>query len=200
MVLKGTRRRSGQAIAEESEAVGGQINAYTSRENTAFYAKVLAEDAPLALDIVADILQRSTFLEEELERERAVVLQEIGQANDTPDDIVFDHFQETAYPDQALGRPVLGESHTVSALDRGALWDYLRAHYGPQQMVVAAAGKIEHQDFVARVAEAFTHQGFACNGAPAPAERQRRDRRAGTAPPTDRRRVGKAGIRACRAP
>src|SRR3546814_3875169 len=95
MVFKGTERRSAQAIAEEIEAVGGQINAYTSRENTAFYAKVLAEDAPLALDIVADILQRSTFLEEELERERAVVLQEIGQANDTPDDIVFDHFQET---------------------------------------------------------------------------------------------------------
>src|SRR3546814_11667456 len=118
MVFKGTERRSAQAIAEEIEAVGGQINAYTSRENTAFYAKVLAEDAPLALDIVADILQRSTFLEEELERERAVVLQEIGQANDTPDDIVFDHFQETAYPDQALGRPVLGESHTVSALDQ----------------------------------------------------------------------------------
>src|SRR3546814_7261368 len=87
MVFKGTERRSAQAIAEEIEAVGGQINAYTSRENTAFYAKVLAEDAPLALDIVADILQRSTFLEEELERERAVVLQEIGQANDTPDDI-----------------------------------------------------------------------------------------------------------------
>src|SRR3546814_12178747 len=84
MVFKGTERRSAQAIAEETEAVGGQINAYTSRENTAFYAKVLAEDAPLALDIVADILQRSTFLEEELERERAVVLQEIGQANETP--------------------------------------------------------------------------------------------------------------------
>src|SRR3546814_15471418 len=113
MVFKGNERRSAQAIAEEIEAVGGQINAYTSRENTAFYAKVLAEDAPLALDIVADILQRSTFLEEELERERAVVLQEIGQANDTPDDIVFDHFQETAYPDQALGRPVLGERHTI---------------------------------------------------------------------------------------
>src|SRR3546814_15588688 len=80
MVFKGTERRSAQAIAEEIEAVGGQINAYTSRENTAFYAKVLAEDAPLALDIVADLLQRSTFLEEELERERAVVLQEIGPA------------------------------------------------------------------------------------------------------------------------
>ena len=96
---------------------------------------MLAEDAPLALDIVADILQCSTFLEEELERERAVVLQEIGQAYDTPDDIVFDHFQETAYPDQSIGRPVLGETRTVSALGRQSLWDYLHAHYGPQQMV-----------------------------------------------------------------
>jgi predicted Zn-dependent peptidase len=177
MVFKGTERRSAQAIAEEIEAVGGHLNAYTSRENTAFYAKVLAEDAPLALDIVADILQRSTFLEEELERERAVVLQEIGQAYDTPDDIVFDHFQETAYPDQSLGRPVLGESRTVSGLDRGALWDYLRAHYGPQQMVVAAAGKIEHREFVARAAEAFTHDGFACNGATDPAAYRGGDRR-----------------------
>ena len=177
MVFKGTERRSAQAIAEEIEAVGGHLNAYTSRENTAFYAKVLAEDAPLALDIVADILQRSTFLEEELERERAVVLQEIGQAYDTPDDIVFDHFQETAYPDQSLGRPVLGESRTVSGLGRGALWDYLRAHYGPQQMVVAAAGKIEHREFVARAAEAFTHDGFACNGATDPAAYRGGDRR-----------------------
>ena len=177
MVFKGTERRSAQAIAEEIEAVGGHLNAYTSRENTAFYAKVLAEDAPLALDIVADILQRSTFLEEELERERAVVLQEIGQAYDTPDDIVFDHFQETAYPDQSLGRPVLGESRTVSGLGRSALWDYLRAHYGPQQMVVAAAGKIEHREFVARAAEAFTHDGFACNGATDPAAYRGGDRR-----------------------
>src|SRR3546814_11008149 len=103
--------------------------------------------------MVADILQHSTFLEEELERERAVVLQEIGQAYDTPDDIVFDHFQETAYPDQALGRPVLGETHTVRGLERGALWDYLRAHSGPQQRVVAAAGTIAHQAFVAQGGE-----------------------------------------------
>ena len=102
------RRRSALAIAEEIEAVGGQLNAYTSRESTAYYAKVLKEDVPLALDILADILQHSTFAAEEMERERTVILQEIGQANDTPDDIIFDHFQECAYPDQAMGRPVLG--------------------------------------------------------------------------------------------
>jgi len=177
MVFKGTKKRSAQDIAEEIEAVGGHLNAYTSRENTAFYAKVLAEDAPLALDIVSDILQCATFQQEELERERAVVLQEIGQAYDTPDDIVFDHFQETAYPDQSLGRPVLGEARTVSALERSALWDYLRAHYGPQQMVVAAAGAMEHDRFVEMAAAAFTHEGFSCNGATDAARYQGGDRR-----------------------
>jgi predicted Zn-dependent peptidase len=177
MVFKGTERRTAEAIAVEIEAVGGHLNAYTSRENTAFYAKVLAEDAPLALDIVADILQHSTFLDDELERERSVVLQEIGQAYDTPDDIVFDHFQETAYPDQALGRPVLGDSNTVGGLTRASLVDYLHGHYGPRQMVVAAAGKIEHAAFVEQVAAAFTHEGFASNGATDPAVYQGGDRR-----------------------
>jgi len=155
MVFKGTRRRSARDIAEQIEAVGGQINAYTGRENTAFYAKVLAEDAPLALDILADILQHSVFDQTELARERAVILQEIGQAADTPDDIVFDHFQETAYPSQALGRPVLGRSETVSALDRRLLMDYLARHYGAEDMVVAAAGRIEHEAFCDTVARAF---------------------------------------------
>src|SRR5215471_20209990 len=98
MAFKGTERRSARDIAEEIEAVGGYLNAYTSRESTAYYAKVLKEDMPLALDILADILQHSTFDAEELERERTVILQEIGQASDTPDDVIFDYFQECAYP------------------------------------------------------------------------------------------------------
>ena len=155
MVFKGTGRRSARDIAEQIEAVGGQINAYTGRENTAFYAKVLAEHSELALDILADILQHSVFDQTELARERAVILQEIGQAADTPDDIVFDYFQETAYPSQALGRPVLGRSETVSALDRRCLTDYLSRHYGPEGMVVAAAGRIEHDRFRDIVAKAF---------------------------------------------
>src|SRR5271169_612480 len=113
MAFKGTKRRSARAIAEEIEAVGGVLNAYTSRELTAYYAKVLHEDAPLAVDIIADILQHSVMDEEELVRERAVVLQEIGQAIDTPDDIIFDYFQKTAFPNQPLGRPVLGEAKLV---------------------------------------------------------------------------------------
>src|SRR4029077_15148399 len=109
MAFKGTARRSARAIAEEIEAVGGHLNAYTAREQTAYYARILADDLPLAVDIIADILQHSTFDAEELARERTVVLQEIGQAEDTPDDIVFDHFQATAFPDQPMGRPVLGK-------------------------------------------------------------------------------------------
>ncbi len=158
MVFKGTRRRSARDIAEQIEAVGGQINAYTGRESTGFYAKVLAEQSELALDSLSDILQHSVFDPGELARERAVILQEIGQAADTPDDIVFDHFQETAYPSQALGRPVLGRSETVSAMDRRCLMDYLARHYGPEDMVVAAAGRIEHdffRDTVARVFDAL---------------------------------------------
>src|SRR5215472_10723396 len=118
MAFKGTKRRSALAIAEEIEAVGGHLNAYTSRESNAYYAKVLKEDVALALDILADILQHSTFERAELERERTVILQEIGQANDTPDDVVFDHFQECAFPDQAMGRPVLGSPKIIRKLSR----------------------------------------------------------------------------------
>ncbi len=149
MAFKGTIRRSALAIAEEIEAVGGHLNAYTSRESTAFYAKVLKDDVPLALDILGDILQHSTFEPEELERERTVILQEIGQANDTPDDIIFDHFQECAYPDQAMGRPVLGRPEIIRRLGREDVVAYLRDHYGARRMVLAAAGNLDHDRIVA---------------------------------------------------
>jgi predicted Zn-dependent peptidase len=103
---------------------------------------------PLALDILADILQHSAFEPEELERERTVILQEIGQANDTPDDIIFDHFQERAYPEQAMGRPVLGRPEIIRGLTRDAVVAYLRDHYGARRMVLAAAGNLEHERLV----------------------------------------------------
>jgi predicted Zn-dependent peptidase len=152
MAFKGTARRSALTIAEEIEAVGGHLNAYTSRESTAYYAKVLKEDVQLALDILSDILQNSTFQPEEIERERAVILQEIGQANDTPDDIVFDHFQECAYPDQAMGRPVLGSPEIIRKIERETVIGYLRKHYGAQRMVLAAAGHVDH-DRLAELAD-----------------------------------------------
>ncbi len=145
MAFKGTERRDAAAIAREIENVGGHLNAYTAREQTAYYAKVLKEDTALAVDILGDILTHSTFVPEELERERGVILQEIGQANDTPDDIVFDHFQQAAYPEQAMGRPVLGTEETIKAMTRETVRNYMRRHYGPKRMVVAAAGAVEHE-------------------------------------------------------
>lgn len=148
MAFKGTERRSAAGIAEEIEAVGGHINAYTAREQTAYYVKVLKEDAPLAVDIIGDILTHSTFEPEELERERGVILQEIGQANDTPDDIIFDYFQEAAFPAQPLGRPVLGAEDGIRSMSRATLMGYMKRHYAHSNCVVAAAGKLEHSAIV----------------------------------------------------
>ncbi|PPR19073.1 MAG: putative zinc protease [Alphaproteobacteria bacterium MarineAlpha9_Bin7] len=148
MAFKGTQIRSARDIAEEIEAVGGHLNAYTSREQTAYFAKVLKEDTPLALDILADILQNPAFDKDELEREQTVVVQEIGQAHDTPDDIIFDYFQDIAFPDQPLGRPVLGTSENVQSFTRDNLSAYMDQHYTPGRMVVSAAGNVDHDQLV----------------------------------------------------
>lgn len=170
MAFKGTKRRTAREIAEEIEAVGGHLNAYTSREITAYHAKVLDEHQELALDIIADILQNPSFDEEELRRERAVVLQEIGQAIDTPDDIIFDRFQETAYPSQALGRPVLGRAEVVGNLGRDVLKSFLHSHYSADRMVVAAAGRVEHSRVVDMVAATFDRLPRIVNGLKDPAQ------------------------------
>ncbi len=159
MAFKGTKRRTALQIAEQIEDVGGHINAYTSRENTAYYARVLKDDQGLALDIIADILQHSTMDGEEFERERAVILQEIHSAEDTPDDVVFDHFQLAAYPDQPLGRPVLGLADVVGEMSRETVIDYMAGHYHAPGMVLAASGKLEHDHVVSLAGEAFTDLG-----------------------------------------
>ena len=148
MAFKGTERRNARQIAEEIESVGGILNAYTGREQTAYYAKMLAPDLPLAVDVLGDILQHSTYDAAELERERAVVLQEIGQAEDTPDDIIFDHFQEIAFPDQPMGWPVLGRAEIIGRLPRDVVAHYLESRYRPERMIVAAAGKVDHDRLV----------------------------------------------------
>ena len=155
MAFKGTERRSAAAIAEAIEDVGGHINAYTSREQTAYYVKLLKEDLPLGADIIGDILCHSTFEAAEFERERGVILQEIGQANDTPDDIVFDHFQAAAYRDQAMGWPTLGTEPVIRALAPETLRRYMGAHYAPSNMVVAAAGNLHHDHVVELVERHF---------------------------------------------
>jgi predicted Zn-dependent peptidase len=156
MAFKGTARRSAKAIAEEIEAVGGHLNAYTAREQTAYYAKVLKEDAGLGIDIIADLLTGSTLDPAELERERGVILQEIGQSNDTPADIVFDHFQTAAFPDQPMGRPTLGTDAIIKAIPRDALSGWMARHYGPANMIVAAAGAIQHEALLALARQHFT--------------------------------------------
>jgi predicted Zn-dependent peptidase len=170
MAFKGTERRTAAGIAEEIESVGGHINAYTAREQTAYYVKLLKEDLALGADIIGDILAHSTFEPEELERERAVILQEIGQANDTPDDIIFDHFHEAAYPDQPIGRPVLGTSGVIERLKRGSLLSYMGAHYAAGNVVLAAAGALTHEAVVALAGEHFSDLAGRVPPAAEPAE------------------------------
>ena len=155
MAFKGTNRRSAIDIAEAIENVGGHINAYTSREQTAYYVKLLKEDLALGADIIGDILCHSTFELEEMERERGVILQEIGQANDTPDDIVFDHFQAAAYPAQPMGRPVLGTEPIIRAMRRDTLHGFMSQHYTPDNMVIAASGNLYHEQVVDMVQQHF---------------------------------------------
>ncbi len=155
MAFKGTERRSAAEIAEEIEAVGGHINAYTAREQTAFYVKVLKEDTALGADIIGDILCHSTFDPDELERERGVIIQEIGQARDTPDDIVFDHFQEVAYPAQPMGRPTLGTEERIRAMPRAMLTEYMRRHYTTANTTIAAAGNLRHEQMLDLVQRHF---------------------------------------------
>ncbi len=166
MAFKGTERRSARDIAEEIEAVGGHLNAYTSREVTAYHATVLKDDTALAVEIIADILQNSVFDETELERERAVVLQEIGQTLDTPDDVIFDHFQATAYPGQSIGRSILGPPEIVGVMARDVLRNYMKTHYTAPRMVVAAAGNFDHDAFIGQVERAFDRLGGGNGDAP----------------------------------
>lgn len=155
MAFKGTARRSSLQIAEEIEDVGGYINAYTSREMTAYYARVLQADVALALDVISDIVLNPAFAPAEIEVERGVILQEIGQALDTPDDIIFDWLQEVSYPGQSFGRTILGPEERVANFTRADLQGFVAAHYGPAQMILSAAGAVDHDDIVAKASEIF---------------------------------------------
>jgi predicted Zn-dependent peptidase len=166
MAFKGTSRRSARQIAEEIEAVGGDLNAATSIETTAYYARVLRADVPLALDVLSDILAAPSFDPEELGREQNVIVQEIGAAEDTPDDLIWDRLQETAYTGQPIGRSILGTPTTVRSFDRARLAQYLGRNYRAPDMVIAAAGSVEHRSVVAEVERRFA--SFAGPAAPTP--------------------------------
>ncbi len=149
MAFKGTARRSALQIAEEIESVGGDLNAATSVEYTCYTARVLGSDLPLAVDILSDILTASSLTEDELKREKGVILQEIGAVQDTPDDLVYDRFLQAAFPDQPLGRPILGTAETVKSFTPDAIRAYLARHYHAGNMVLAASGAVDHGELVA---------------------------------------------------
>jgi predicted Zn-dependent peptidase len=151
LLFKGTERRSAQAIAEELDAVGGQINAFTDREYTCYYVKVLPEHVPLAQDVLADMLQHSVLDPVEIAREKNVILEEIKRHEDTPDELVHDLFAETLWPDHPLGRSVIGRAAVIEALTREQIVDFLGEQYLPSRMVVAAAGNLDHDTIVAGV-------------------------------------------------
>lgn len=157
MAFKGTTTRSALQISSEIENVGGYLNAYTSRETTAYYARILKEDASLAVDILSDILQNSIFDPVEFNREQGVIIQEIGQSLDTPDDIVFDYFQETLFPDQPMGWPTLGPIHNIESFKPQDIADYMAQMYSAQNMVLAASGNIDH-DTLLKLGEHYLGQ------------------------------------------
>jgi predicted Zn-dependent peptidase len=144
MVFKGTQRRSAKRIAEEIEDVGGQLNAYTARDTTVFHARVLADDVPLAVDMISDLVCAPVLDAAELEKEREVVRQELGEARDTPDDIIHDHLQAVAYAGQPIGRSVLGEEASIAAIGADDLRGWLERHYTGGAAVLVGAGKVEH--------------------------------------------------------
>ena len=159
MVFKGTLTRSARAIAEDIEDVGGSLNAWTSRDTTVFHARLLARDLPLGLGLIADLVTNPRFDADDLVREKDVVLQELGEARDTPDDIVFDHLQEAAFPGQPLGRSILGSEASLARLTTDDLRDWLSRHYVNSGLTLVVAGKLDH-DIVMRLAEAaFPHGG-----------------------------------------
>ena len=166
MAFKGTKRRSARQIAEELEAVGGELNAATGAESTAYYARVLKADVPLALDVLSDILSEPNFDPEELRREQNVIVQEIGATEDAPDDLVFERLHETAFPHQPLGRTILGTPETVRSFDPARLRAYLARNYRAPNMLVAAAGAVEHERIVAEAEQRFA--SFVGPAAPAP--------------------------------
>jgi len=155
MAFKGTQKRTARQIVEEIESVGGDLNAATSLETTAYYARVLKADISLGIDLLADILLNSKFDENELAREQEVIIQEIAAADDSPDDVAYDLAQEAAYPGHALGRPILGTQKSVRGFGSGDLAAYMDLNYVPGSMVLAAAGAVDHETIVAQAEDAF---------------------------------------------
>ena len=156
MMFKGTRTRSAYALSTAIEKHGGSMNAHTTREETAYYARVLPEKTERAVDIIADMLQHSAFSPKELDRERQVIIQEIGRDLDTPEEHAYDLLHLQAFPGQKIGRPILGSAAVIERMPRSAVTSYVKRHYRAGAMVLAAAGRIDHKDFVEMVKKRFS--------------------------------------------
>ena len=155
MYFKGTEHRSARALAESLEAVGGQLNAFTTKEYTCYYAKILDEDLDLAIDVLSDMFFCSLFDEKEIEKEKNVVIEEIKMYEDSPDELIHDIFSEYVWNDHPLGKPILGTEQSIKSLSRDKIMTFLSEHYAPDNVVIAVAGKIKHEDIVAKLSTQF---------------------------------------------
>jgi predicted Zn-dependent peptidase len=169
MIFKGTKKRTYKQIAQEFDDMGGQFNAYTSKEYTVYYAKVLTEHMPKAFDIFGDILQNSLFASEEIEKERRVVLQEIAQTQDSPDDLAYDNLVEAAFDKQPLGKSVLGTSETLATFNTASFQNYINKYYHSNNMIVSVAGNVEHNHLVKLCEEVFSNLPYSTNDTHKPA-------------------------------
>ena len=155
MFFKGTEHRTARALAESLEAVGGQINAFTTKEYTCYYAKVLDEDLDLAIDVLSDMFFHSLFDEKEVDKEKNVVIEEIKMYEDSPDELIHDLFSEHVWNEHPLGKPILGTEESINSLSREKIMSFLSEHYAPENVVIAVAGKIKHDDVVAKLSGQF---------------------------------------------
>src|SRR5215210_4956819 len=169
MLFKGTDTRSAEDIAQSIDSIGGQLDAFTAKEYASYYIKVLDEHLPLAVDLLADIVLRPAFAPDEIEREKKVILEEIKMVEDTPDDLVHELFTESFWEGHPLGRPILGSPQTVEALTADALHEYFRGAYVASNMVIAAAGNIDHhrlRDLIEKAFGGVASEGESVNGGP----------------------------------
>jgi predicted Zn-dependent peptidase len=156
MAFKGTKKRSVRDIAQSLESLGGYLNAFTTKEQTCFYARVLDANVPEALDVLSDIVMHATFKQQELEKEKLVVIEELKNAEDDPEDIIHDYFEKALFPDHALGFPIIGTEKNLRAFKREDLFSHVKNHYQPSRIVVAAAGNVDHDQLVKLASKNFT--------------------------------------------
>ena len=157
MAFKGTTTKTAKEIAEKVDNVGGFMNAFTSEETTAYFVQLLEQNLQVGIDVISDILQNSTFKPEELEKERGVILQEIGMYLDDPSEMVGDYWQRTAFPNQPIGRLIIGKKEIIQSIQRDKIVNFMQNNYHPSKMVVSAAGKINHENFVEQISNSMTN-------------------------------------------